>query len=586
MAERSILTSALLALTCSLLLVKGTKATECVCEGEGCTGNRCFGNFCFQTLTIEDGKQVRQRGCLSENSEKKCNQSQVPEGTTQCCTGDLCNDNFISVSAPVALEEKYDCVCQNGYCDTDKCTGFRCFVSVISEFPDEVVKGCISSREQPCDNWTHGLRMKCCGGNFCNLNLTLDKPKEAFNQVPQETGQQEPSTEFTSLITVVVPIVVLSVLVALLLLFHQKLCKNKKVPFLNKDEELNKADMLKITELGDNTIGDLFDHSCTSGSGSGLPFLVQRTVARQITLMECVGKGRYGEVWRGTWQGENVAVKIFSSRDEQSWFRETEIYNTVLLRHDNILGFIASDMTSRNSSTQLWLITHYHENGSLYDYLQCNAVNAQGCLKLALSIISGLVHLHAEIIGTPGKAAIAHRDLKSRNILVKRNKQCCIADLGLAVMHSQNNDFLDIGNNPKVGTKRYMAPEVLDETIRTSRFESYKWTDIWAFGLVLWEIARRTVTNGITEEYKPPFYDVVPTDPSFEDMRKVVCTDQQRPNIPNRWFSDPILCVLAKLMKECWYQSPSARLTALRIKKTLTNLANTDISLHKLKPDC
>ena len=50
------------------------------------------------------------------------------------------------------------------------------------------------------------------------------------------------------------------------------------------------------------------------------------------------GKGRYGEVWRGQWQGESVAVKIFSSRDEKSWFRETEIYNTVLLRHENILG--------------------------------------------------------------------------------------------------------------------------------------------------------------------------------------------------------------------------------------------------------
>ena len=35
---------------------------------------------------------------------------------------------------------------------------------------------------------------------------------------------------------------------------------------------------------------DLLDHSCTSGSGSGLPFLVQRTVARQITLNECVGQ--------------------------------------------------------------------------------------------------------------------------------------------------------------------------------------------------------------------------------------------------------------------------------------------------------
>lgn len=43
--------------------------------------------------------------------------------------------------------------------------------------------------------------------------------------------------------------------------------------------------------------------------------------------------------------GESVAVKIFSSRDEQSWFRETEIYNTVQLRHDNILG-TASDRAS------------------------------------------------------------------------------------------------------------------------------------------------------------------------------------------------------------------------------------------------
>lgn len=67
---------------------------------------------------------------------------------------------------------------------------------------------------------------------------------------------------------------------------------------------------------------------------------------------------------------------------------------------------------------------------------------------------------------------------------------------GLAVMHSQGSDYLDIGNNPRVGTKRYMAPEVLSEQIRTDCFESYKKTDIWAYGLVLWEITRRTVVNG------------------------------------------------------------------------------------------
>lgn len=91
------------------------------------------------------------------------------------------------------------------------------------------------------------------------------------------------------------------------------------------------------------TLKDLIYDVTASGSGSGLPLLVQRTIARTIVLQEIVGKGRFGEVWHGRWCGEDVAVKIFSSRDERSWFREAEIYQTVMLRHENILGFIAAD---------------------------------------------------------------------------------------------------------------------------------------------------------------------------------------------------------------------------------------------------
>ena len=48
----------------------------------------------------------------------------------------------------------------------------------------------------------------------------------------------------------------------------------------------------KIQAAGDSTLREIFDHSMTSGSGSGLPFLVQRTLAKQIALRECIGKGR------------------------------------------------------------------------------------------------------------------------------------------------------------------------------------------------------------------------------------------------------------------------------------------------------
>ena len=106
------------------------------------------------------------------------------------------------------------------------------------------------------------------------------------------------------------------------------------------------------------------------------------------------------------------------------------IEETHFLSSSSSSGFIASDMTSRNSSTQLWLITHYHEMGSLYDYLQLSTLDAASCLRMALSVASGLAHLHVEIFGTQGKSAIAHRDLKSKNILVNKTGQCCIADLG------------------------------------------------------------------------------------------------------------------------------------------------------------
>lgn len=99
---------------------------------------------------------------------------------------------------------------------------------------------------------------------------------------------------------------------------------------------------LPVYELG--RVWNSLSYSCRSQFLlPGLPLLVQRTIARTIVLQETIGKGRFGEVWRGKWRGEDVAVKIFSSRDERSWFREAEIYQTILLRHENILGFIAAD---------------------------------------------------------------------------------------------------------------------------------------------------------------------------------------------------------------------------------------------------
>ncbi|XP_030310137.1 activin receptor type-1C isoform X1 [Calypte anna] len=460
------------------------------------------------------------------------------------------------------------CVCQlcehsNFTCQTEG----ACWASVmLTNGREEVIKSCVSLPELNAQVFCHSskniTKTECCYTDFCN-NITLHLP------VASEPPGRASLGPVVLLVTVAVPVCVLS-LVAVLVACTCRggHCAHRRAKPPNVEEPLSESNLVSSGK----TLKDLIYDMTTSGSGSGLPLLVQRTIARTIVLQEIVGKGRFGEVWRGKWCGEDVAVKIFSSRDERSWFREAEIYQTVMLRHENILGFIAADNKDNGTWTQLWLVSEYHEQGSLFDYLNRGTVTVQGMVRLALSVASGLAHLHMEIVGTQGKPAIAHRDLKSKNILVKRNESCAIADLGLAVKHDSVLNTIDIPQNPRVGTRRYMAPEILDDVMNTSIFESFKRADIYSLGLVYWEIARRCSVGGITEEYQLPYYDVVPSDPSIEDMRRVVCEQKLRPNIPNQWQSCEALRAMGRVMRECWHGSGAARLTALRVKKTISQL--------------
>ena len=86
---------------------------------------------------------------------------------------------------------------------------------------------------------------------------------------------------------------------------------------------------------------------------------------------------------------------------------------------------------------------------------------------------------------------------QSKNILVGADGTCAIGDLGLAVRHNSSSNCLDLPLNCKVGTKRYLAPEVLDGSINESNFESFKQGDIYALGLVFWEVAYRVESTGL-----------------------------------------------------------------------------------------
>ncbi|MCL4128565.1 UNVERIFIED_CONTAM: hypothetical protein GTU68_048695 [Idotea baltica] len=445
------------------------------------------------------------------------------------------------------------CYCENYYCpEIDRFNGTcevnsdsYCFSAIELVYdPDVKINkemrsfGCLGQDElglMQCRghlvSHARPKNISCCREfDLCNQNMfpELSYDKDAINM---------PTFVFTYYHLIII-FVLLFVLLTICLTVGWNVCRK----MMKKHLEYYKKNPLRhgcgtfLSAESKNT-SDMFDQS--SGSGSGLSRLVQLTIGKQIEQSRVIGKGRYGEVLLGKWREENVAVKVFSTTDEASWLREKEIYQTVLIRHENILGFIAADIRGTASHTQMLLITDFHELGSLYDYLKVFSLDYSSLLRMCYSIISGLSHLHTEIFGTTGKPAIAHRDIKSKNILVKNiNGECCIADFGLAVKYCSSDTGLDVGSNPKVGTRRYMAPEVLDDSINFTWFDSMKYADVYSFSLVLWCAIRSGEKHIEASDYQLPYYDCVSADPSFEDMYEVVALKQIRPQIPAQWSHD------------------------------------------------
>ncbi|CAK1586641.1 unnamed protein product [Parnassius mnemosyne] len=462
----------------------------------------------------------------------------------------------------------------NGTCTTQP--GGYCFATVEEVLDDggrldlERTAGCLPPDESgfmQCKSsqvpHQHPKVIECCSeADLCNRRLRpqlAEPPPDDAPPAPRPAAPAAPPAP-ALLVAIALCVALVAFIAAFLLLFRRRRRGCKRPP--------SPPAVSHHTEI-------------TSGSGSGLPLLVQRTVAKQIQMVESIGKGRYGEVWLARWRGEKVAVKVFFTTEEASWFRETEIYQTVLMRHENILGFIAADIKGTGSWTQMLLITDYHENGSLHDYLQTVVLDTHSLLTMAYSIVSGLAHLHMDIFGTKGKPAIAHRDIKSKNILVKRNGQCAIADFGLAVRYVAERNEVDIAPNTRVGTRRYMAPEVLDEKLDVGNFEAFKMADMYSLGLVLWEMCRRCATGDkaqYVDAYALPYYEHVPPDPSFEDMHAIIVAKGIRPIIPSRWLASEPLAALSAAMAECWHANPPVRLTALRVKKTLAKFHNEPVA--------
>ena len=83
-----------------------------------------------------------------------------------------------------------------------------------------------------------------------------------------------------------------------------------------------------------------------------------------------IGRGGYGEVYRGRYQGEDTAVKILCKNDlssEELRRFQREVFALATIKHENIIELLQTGITEEN---HYFMITKYFDGKDLDTLLQ------------------------------------------------------------------------------------------------------------------------------------------------------------------------------------------------------------------------
>ncbi|PKI34604.1 serine/threonine-protein kinase STY13-like [Punica granatum] len=254
-------------------------------------------------------------------------------------------------------------------------------------------------------------------------------------------------------------------------------------------------------------------------------------------------QGAFGKLYRGTYNGEEVAIKILERPEndpgkaqlmEQQFQQEVMMLAT--LNHPNIVRFIGAC-----KKPLVWcIVTEYAKGGSVRQFLtkrQNRSVPLKLAIRQALDVAKGMAYVHG--------LGFIHRDLKSDNLLINSDKTIKIADFGVARIEVQTE-----GMTPETGTYRWMAPEMIQHRPYTQK------VDVYSFGIVLWELI-----TGLL-----PFQNMTAVQAAFAVVNKEV-----RPIIPS-----DCLPILSNIMTRCWDPNPKTRPTFTEVVRML-EYAETEI---------
>ncbi|KAI9177115.1 hypothetical protein LWI28_011259 [Acer negundo] len=234
----------------------------------------------------------------------------------------------------------------------------------------------------------------------------------------------------------------------------------------------------------------------------------------ELTVGTRVGIGFFGEVFRGIWNGTEVAIKVFLEQDLTAENMEdfcNEISILSRLRHPNVILFLGACA----KPPRLSMVTEYMEMGSLYYLIHLSGLKKKFIwrrrLKMLRDICRGLMCIH--------RMKIVHRDLKSANCLVNKHWTVKICDFGLSRIMTDS----PIRDSSSAGTPEWMAPELIRNEPFTEK------CDIFSFGVIMWELC--TLSR--------PWEGVLP-----ERVVYAVANERSRLEIPEG--------PLGRLISDCW----------------------------------
>jgi serine/threonine protein kinase len=184
---------------------------------------------------------------------------------------------------------------------------------------------------------------------------------------------------------------------------------------------------------------------------------VRRLVAGRYELLDMLGSGGFGCVWRAYDQRLGVAVAIKEvwlpkgshvARGEYLSRAEREARNTARLRN---APHIVPVYDVINEDGTLWMVMRLIEGQSLEQRLAAGPLSVQEAEHVARNLLQALRAAHA--------AGVVHRDLKPANVLLESTGAVWLTDFGIAVHY---NDTTLTAAGTVVGSPDYLAPERVD----------------------------------------------------------------------------------------------------------------------------